>query len=745
MDGWLFSFMTASALMLLFPALPVAWLLPVLLFGALWFAYGRHWVLSGLLTGVVWMASVGHWQLAWQLPNDKIRQVVIIEGRVETLLKPESSPRFTLRLTKFDEQSLWRDVRVRLSWRDTDWSLEQDQVVRLAVRLRPPHSMLNMGGFNYQQWLFASGIRATGYVTNAPQNKLLAEGNSVRQWWLSRFAELDIEHRGWLAALSMGYRGWLEADDWSMVQRTGIAHLIAISGLHLGMVSAFIYGLVTLSLGPVLGRFRQRINLHKLALVTALLATLGYAALAGFSLPTLRAWLMLALFVMLLSSNLQWQPRRILLVCLALFVLLFPLSLLTVSFWLSFAAVLILYLVFWRWPTRGRGWAIGAALSVMLRVQLALSLLMLPLVAWQFGLVSWVSPLVNLFAVPFVTLLLLPLCLVALLILGLHSEVGQWLFALADKLVDMGLSAIAWLEAELQSALLLPAISAWIWLSVALAAIWLFMPRGLVPRSFGWLLLLPLVSTWLPSRSDAWHIEVLDIGQGLAVVVHRQGRALLYDTGPAYYSGSSAASAHVLPALRALGIRQLDWLFISHQDNDHAGGQADILEGVAVLQLMTNLGRCQADWQQQWQGLDLQVLWPQPGEYSSQNNQSCVLKISDGQNVLLLPGDIEKKVESRLVATEDLRAQILVAPHHGSATSSSTDFIQAVRPQHVVFSLARFNRWGFPRPEVVTAYQAAGAITYDTASSGQIRFKIEAGQIQVQRLRHFAYNRWFMQ
>lgn len=745
MDGWLFSFMTASALTLLLPELPAAWLLPVLLFGALWFAYGRHWVFSGLLTGMVWMASVGHWQLAWQLPNDKIRQVVLVEGQVETLLNNTSPSRFTLKVTRLDDTALWRDVWLRLSWRSPAWPLKQGQRVRLAVKLRPPHASLNLGGFNYQQWMFAQGIRASGYVVSTHQAELLTEAPTVRQWWLDRFATLELEHKAWLAALSLGYRGWLTAQDWWLVQRTGIAHLIAISGLHLGMVSAFAYTLLVWGLGPILGRKKQRINLHLLALGVALLLSCGYAALAGFSLPTVRAWLMLVMLVLLLRSNLYWRPARLLLVCLALFVLLFPLSLLSLSFWLSFTAVLIIYLVFWRWPNRRRNWSLLTAGQTMLRMQLALSLLMLPLVAWQFGVISLVSPLVNLLAVPYVTLLLLPLCLLALLLLGLDKAWGQALYAVADQLVSLGLTGISEIESLMHSALLLPAWSGWVWLCALFACVWLALPRGLVHRTLALVLLFPLLSAWLPSREPGWRIEVLDVGQGLAVVVHRRGRALLYDTGPAYYSGNSAAKTHVLPALRALGLSHLDWLFISHQDNDHAGGLQDILANMPVSGLVTNLGRCQAGWQQQWQGLSLEVLWPPDKQTGSQNNLSCVLRISDGQTALLLPGDIEKAVENQLVGAVDLQAQILLAPHHGSATSSSEAFIAAVQPQHVVFSQARFNRWGFPRPEVLAAYQQVGAYTYQSGDTGQLRFYVNNGRIRTQAVRQSHHYQWYME
>ncbi|GAB3015252.1 DNA internalization-related competence protein ComEC/Rec2 [Bowmanella dokdonensis] len=689
------------------------------------------------------MASVGHWQIAWQLPADKIRQEVTLSGRIESLTQTGPRQRFNLQLDSLDGQPVgWHSPQIRLSWQSPPWPLKQGQRVILRARLKPPHGTVNQGGFNYQRWLLSSGIRATGYVIGKQDNQLLDDSVSLRQRWLDRLAALELEQGAWLAALTLGYRGWLQPADWLLVQRTGIAHLIAISGLHLGIVSGLGYSLLAWVLARGLGRGRQSLNLHKLALSAALLLALAYAALAGFSLPTARAWLMLSLVIILLWTHRHWRPRRLFLYAMAAFILLFPLSLLSLSFWLSFAAILIIWLVFWRWPVVRTDFSFATAGLSMLRIQLALSLLMLPLVAWQFNLVSFAAPLVNLLAVPVVTLLLVPLCLLALLTLVLVPPLGGWLFGLADSLVALGLSALRWADGLAWAAVNIAAIPLAVWICFALALVVLFLPRLPFSRLHGLWLCLPFLTWTLPGRDPAWHVEVLDVGQGLSVLVHRHGQALVYDTGPAYPSGYNAVEGQLLPLLGSLGIRRLDWLFISHQDNDHAGGQSQLLQALPVQQLMAG-ERCQAPWTGLWQGLTLTLLWPPAGFAGNENDRSCILHVSDGRHSLLLPGDIGASVE-HLLPAGSLKADILLAPHHGSNTSSSGPFIQAVSAAHVVFSQGYLNRWGFPGPEVVARYRRAGARLYQTAEEGQISFRIADGRIEVRTFRGDVAPYWYM-
>jgi competence protein ComEC len=744
MDVWRFSFITLSMTVLLWSALPPVWMLPPLLILAIILAlYYQRWWLSGALAAIFWMASVGHWQQAWQLPEEKIQQTVMAEGRVESLTRPEATQRFNLNLNSLDGQAVPAGVKVRLSYRQPQWDIKQGQRVALAVRLKPPHGSLNLGGFNYQRWLFASGIRATGYVVANPANQLLQNNISLRQQVLDKMRELDLAHGAWLQALTLGYRGALQQSDWQLVQRTGIAHLIAISGLHLGIISGLSLSVLLWCSGYLLCGRSERINLFKVALGGALVAAFGYAALAGFSLPTARAWVMLVLVTWLWLTDRHWRPRQIFLTTLLIFILLFPLSLFSFSFWLSFCAILIIWLVFWRWPVAGARVDWRTAFISLLRMQLALSLLMLPLVAWEFNLVSLISPIVNMLAVPLVTLVLVPLCLLALLLLFVWPLAADLVFALADWLIGVGIVGLNWFASLPPAFSQVRQIPLMVW---ALMVVALALPALPVCRR-RWLLsalfMLPLLSWTLPSRDPIWMVRVLDVGQGLAVLIEKQGRAMLYDTGPAYPSGYNSADNHILPLLKARGIAQLDMVFISHNDNDHAGSLPQLARGIALKQVIKHDDLCKRGWQQQWQQLTIRALWPPADYQGSENNLSCVLSITDGENTLLLPGDIDLDIERILATDEGIQADILIAPHHGSNTSSSSEFIRAVAPQYVVFSQGYLNRWRFPAEAVVQRYREHGVNMLQTSTEGQTDFVLGDGGIRLQTYRRYYHPYWY--
>ncbi|MDF2179981.1 DNA internalization-related competence protein ComEC/Rec2 [Aliiglaciecola sp. CAU 1673] len=747
MDVWVCSFITACISALFWPHLPPGWSLGLILFLSLTLLRYRRFLLSGLLAGILWMASVGYWQFAWQLQPSQQGVAMAIEGHVDSLISSNDIQRFNFRVKRLgDEAFHWQQPLVRLSWRDPDFALKQGQRLKLNVKLRPVHASLNEGGFNYQRWAFSSGIRARGYVLGGREQALLENDASLRQQWLDRLLALNFTHSGWLAALSLGYRGLLKPEDWTLVQRTGVAHLIAISGLHLGIVGGLAYATSAFLLGRLLVHRPQHINFHRLALLVALVLTFGYAAVAGFGLPTLRAWLMLALVTSLLLLHQSWPLRRLFLYSFFAFMLLFPLSLFGISLWLSFSAILIIWLVFWRFPVVKARFSLATAGLSMLRVQIALSLLMMPLVAWQFGVISVISPLVNFIAVPLVTLLLVPLCLLGLLFLMLWPAVARWILSLADIIVDLGIRGLVWFSSLPVAAFPLKAVPLVVWLLAAIALIIFLLPP--LPKGRWWaaLLCLPLLSWMLPSKPSGWFLHVLDVGQGLSVVIQRQDRAIVYDTGPAYGNSGSAAQYHLLPFLQAKGINALDHLIISHHDNDHDGGLDKVQEVMPVRRLWGVEKRCPQGWQGEWMGLSLSFLWPPLGLRGEENNQSCVVLIDDGQVTALLPGDIEASAESALLAEygQQLNASILIAPHHGSNTSSSQDFIENVKPAHVVFSQGYANRWGFPTQQVLERYQSVGASPYQTSELGQVTFAIDGGAIQVQSFRQDIVPYWYM-
>jgi competence protein ComEC len=318
MTGKLFIFIAGSFSSLFWSNLPtilIIWLL-ITLVSSKYF-----------LLGVIWMASVGHWQCSLQLSLTQISQPIVIQGKVISLLQPNGDSRFNLSVTHIDRQALYFARKMRLSWRQPGWQLAEGQTVRLLAKVKPIHGLANEAGFNYQQWLFSEGIYATGYVKPSETNDLLDDTISVRQQLLDQILAMPLSHKKWLLALSIGYRGLLSTDDWQLVQNTGIAHLIAISGLHLGLVASLSYWVIGWLLGCVISRVNSwhGLNLHKTSLIVTVFTTLGYAAIAGFGLPSVRAWIMLCLFTVVFIRYQYWTWLKVLALAICCFVLVFPL------------------------------------------------------------------------------------------------------------------------------------------------------------------------------------------------------------------------------------------------------------------------------------------------------------------------------------------------------------------------------------------------------------------------------------
>jgi competence protein ComEC len=728
MDSKLFSFIAASFTSLWWTNLPSI-VITLLLFMCACLTIRKNQHLGYFLLGIIWMASVGHWQYSLQLSSEQTSQPVQIIGEVNSLVITEKNIRFNIKVTHIADQHLLFTKIFRLSWREPAWQVQQGQRVKLWVKVKPPHGLANEAGFNYQQWLFSEGINATGYVKSDDDNTLLANVNSIRQTLLNRMLGFDLPQRSWLAAVTFGYRGLLQQEDWHLVQKTGVAHLIAISGLHLALVASVSYVLIAWAGGGLISRFYSlhHINLHNVAMLLTLFTTLAYSALAGFGLPTLRAWLMLFLFSVLFLWNKHLGARRLILLGLTGFVFLFPLSIFGLSFWLSFSAVTIICFIFWRWPVKQANFSLTAIFSGMVKVQLCLTVLMLPLVAWQFSYVSTVSPLVNLIAVPVVTMVLVPICLVAVICLAFSPDWAFELFSYADLILSYGLTFLNFALKIKASFFNIPTFPAAVWFFVFLFVLGCCLPSFWLNKKYLFLLLLPLASHLLSPKINTWQLDVLDVGHGLAVLISKNKHAIIYDVGASYPSGFNMADSVLLPILQARGFSKVDVVFISHKDNDHAGSLPQLLKGIEVSQVITNQDKCQQDFAIIWQGLSIKALWPDNALKYNDNNGSCVIKVSDQYHSILLPGDINKSIEKQLVGLypKQLKSDILVAAHHGSNTSSSAEFIQTVGAKYVIFSQGFMNRWRFPRQEVVDRYQTYNPILFSTSHSGQVSFQIE--------------------
>ena len=595
---------------------------------------------------------------------------------------------------------------------------------RLAVNLKRPHGLVNPQSFDYEAWLLAQRIGATGTIKSGER---LSSATGFGSWRDSLRQHLlavpAFGREGAIAALVLGDGSGLSTSDWRLLQHTGTVHLMVISGQHIALLAGFLYGLVAL-LARV-GAWPRRWPWLPCACALALSGALVYGMLAGFEVPVRRACVMVAL-VLLWRMRFRhlgaWWP---LLLALIVVLLLEPLASLQPGFWLSFSAVAILALVFggrlgvwgwWRGLTRAQ-WTMAIGLLPMMLI------LGLP--------VSSSGPLANLVAVPWVGLVVVPLALLGTLLLPVPviGESLLWLAGGALYLLFELLSVIAaWLPAWLPSNLPL-----WAWLLAAAGALLLLLPAGIPLRLPGLALLLPALL--LPpkqlgdGRADVW---VLDVGQGLAVLVRTREHSLLYDAGPRF-GDFDTGERIVLPSLRAMNLRRLDLMLLSHADNDHAGGAAAIKTGMPVSRVISGephrlartLGAEDCESGQRWQWNDVTFRLWQWDKAVSGNQRSCVLQIEAAGERLLLTGDIDVRAERALMQADfPLASRWLLAPHHGSRTSSSQAFIDAVGAQHVLITRSRHNAFGHPHPQVLARYQAAGVEVHDTALSGALHLRL---------------------
>ena len=670
------------------------------------------------------------------MPESWNNKRLVLVGEVLNIPQTNDyATRFELQVQGFESAIDSAPQKIRLSWRDPPEQLAAGQRWRLQVRLKRPHGMQNPGGFDYERWLFVRGIHAKGYVLNSEHNQLLGHDpwslSALRQAvdvWLKQICP-DCARRGLISALAIGHRGHIQTEHASLLQRTGTAHLIAISGLHIGIIAGVFYALASLLWKGWLHRWFA--NRRQFAMTLAWFGGLGYSLLSGFELPAQRAMLMLT--VLLLGSLLR-QPFNLLhsiMLSMILVLLLNPLVVLSASFWLTFSALLIIALGIFLLPRIASRW------RQLLTIQILFSILFVPLTISIFGQVHTASLLANLVAVPLVSFIIVPL---NFLLLGLFWLPAGWLellYQLLDGLLGVLIGYLQWLQQIGLQAWRPGDIAGWKLLLLAGCLLLLLLPTAsLLPRR--WLLAFALLLL-LPQRQIGqgdMQVTVLDVGMGTSVVVETRNHSLIYDFGPGNARGYSLGEWVVLPFLAHQGLHQPDRIVISHADQDHAGGfyrlaaqfsEVAVYSGTVAkirdkFPVLRQVRDCHQEPSWHWDGVHFEFLGRSPRATASGNNRSCVLKISTGQASILIAGDIEKRQEWRLLATakSTLAADVLVAPHHGSLTSSSTLFVNAVDAQQVIFTTGYANRWKFPRPRVVERYLQSGAAIHQTDRDGAI-------------------------
>lgn len=689
------------------------------------------WLLLGLALGGHAVGDVRNGWLAAPLEGEPL----VFDLRIEEL--PEARARGVVfvaevvRAPEGHEHAFPR--RLRLGWYKNVPRLAPGEVWRVSARLKRPHGTVNGIGFDREAWLFRQGIQATGTVR---------EGERIAPAppWSVDGLRLDMRERlagmlagepslGLILGLVIGDRSLILEPQWDDLIATGTNHLLAISGLHVTMIAGLVWALVRL-LWASIPRLAIFFPAPLAGALAGGLAALGYSLLAGFSVPTQRTLLMLLAVVLAMLSRRVVRTRDVLGLAL-LFVLLWdPLSVLDVGLWLSFGAVGLLV-----YAGSGRlvrpGWLREAS-----HAQLAISIGLLPLTLLLFQRASLVAPLANAFAIPLVTLLVTPLALAGSVLALLAEPLGHALLWLTARLLD-GLMWLLHGMAGWSMAQAFPAQAApWTFLLAAPAIAWLLAPHSMPARWAGLALLVPLAWPRVPQPGpgELW-LDMLDVGQGQAVLVRTAGHAMLYDAGPLGFGGFDAGAEVVLPVLRGLGVERLDAVVLSNGDRDHAGGFAAIRSNLEVLRLWHGGGidggaPCQKGEGWVWGGVRFAFLHPDRGfRGGKDNDQGCVLRIDAPGGSVLLTGDIERRAEAALLEEPDaLRATVVQVPHHGSATSSSRAFVEAAAPRIALISAGYRNSFRHPRPEVVARWKAGGAEIFDTPACGRIRIRLAEGE-----------------
>ncbi len=640
-----------------------------------------------------------------------------ITGQVTGLpIRDEDSVSFEFHISDSKDKGLI-DKKVRLGWYGDAPGLDAGTRWKFQVQLRPPRGLQNPGSFDFERRALEQNIAATGYVKGNAKPLRLDAGAGVDYWResLSRKIQTQIENdqSRFVQALALGDTRQLSDEDWQVLRSTGLTHLIAISGFHVGLVAGFaaLCCYLLYYLFPRLGRICPR---HQGMALSAMLLAFAYTAVAGFALPTLRTFLMIAVVAI---AKLSRRPIRIsqsLALALIAILLFDPLAVLSPGFWLSFAGVAWLV---WCLPSNPGELQLGRMqqVKIFFKSQWIALLGLLPLSLWFFGQTSVLGPLTNIVGIPWISLVVVPLALLGLLLSFVHIGAAAFFWKLsagAMQVLGWGLEKISdWPQALLwlpEPGLLALSLS-------LLGAFILLLPRAIPGKWLAVLLFLPLLFPQLDQPAlNEFDIAVIDVGQGLSVLVKTRNHALLYDAGPAKEGGFDAGESAVVPALHAVGIRNLDRIVISHGDNDHAGGLTSVIKAYPAVPIIASDGSlklkskaCLREEKWIWDGVSFEFLHPPAYFPYLANDSSCVLRIEAGGKVALLTGDIGKHVEYRLVKeqAEEIRADLLQVPHHGSETSSSPEFLNAVNPSMALVASGADNRFGHPRQSVVERYQ----------------------------------------
>ena len=664
------------------------------------------------------------------------------------------------------EQIITPDVHVPKRILLSTYTHDESQVLalhagerwQLTVRLKQPHGTSNPYTFDFEAWALERNLRATGYVYAKGDNKRLHEHVIAAGYFVERIREAvrmrfqqslgSAPYAGVLSALAIGDQGSIPAAQWQIFTRTGVNHLMSISGLHItmlsGMAFAFVYWLWRRSMYLTL-----RLPARKAAALAGILVALVYALLSGYGVPAQRTVYMLGAVAASLWLSRNIAPSQLLATALLVVLLLDPWSVMAPGFWLSFGAVGLIFFITANRLKQGH-WLLEYG-----RIQWAMSIGLIPPLLAMFQQISLVSPLANAFAIPLVSFVVVPLTLLG------AALPFDWLLHLAHHVMSAVIYALEWLNKLPAAVWAQHAPPVWSIIVGMTGVLWLLLPRGFPSRWLGAILLLPmfLIQPAAPAPG-ALRLTIFDVGQGLAVAVQTSTHALMYDTGPVFNSEANSGNRILVPSLKGMGISRLDKLILTHNDSDHTGGALSVMQEIPVHLLSSSLPddspilqqaissqRCSDGQSWVWDNVQFELLHPSPASHTeehSNNDRGCVLRITTGEYSVLLTGDIEKKSEQRLLELHPhkLKSTLLVVPHHGSKTSSTPAFVSAVQPRYAVFTAGYRNRFGHPKEEVVERYRSLGSELLRSDVHGAILVETSAEQFKVRKFRQENARYW---
>ncbi|MDB5797682.1 MAG: internalization-related competence protein ComEC/Rec2 [Paucimonas sp.] len=736
-------------------------------------------LLAGAICGFAWASLLAQQRLATALPLEAEGRDIDLVGIVDSLPQRfERGVRFHFRIEQAATTAAL-PPRIALSWYASDEDQAGMRAIapgerwQLRARLRRPHGNANPHGFDYEAWLLEQNVRATGYVR--PGNAALG-GNRRLQSFVPNFSTLVERSRALLrdrimtalegkpysaivVALVIGDQRDISPGDWKVFTATGVGHLISISGLHITMIAGlFASAVLFLWRRSFFTRAQLPLLLpaQKAAALAGALCALLYVLLSGFGVPAQRTLYMLAVVALALWCGRAAQVSHVLALALGLVLLVDPWAVLWPGFWLSFGAVaVILYAGSGQARSLGPAGGWRASLRAAVRTQWAISIGLVPLSLLLFSQVSLVSPLANAVAIPVVSFIVTPLALAGSV---LPAPLSGAVLMLAHQALAWLAALLTWLSTLPGAVWSAPAPDWWMFFAALAGLCWMLAPRGWPWRSAGLLVWLPLLLKQPLAPAAGVNMIAFDVGQGTAVLIETAGHRLLYDTGPWYTPEADGGSRVILPYLKARGIDYLDTVVVSHNDNDHSGGALSVLGQVRVGRMLSSLDEaspvvraaaihspCRAGQRWDWDGVRFEMLHPDDAEYQRggrPNGRSCTLKLSFGAHSILLPGDIEAPQEARLLSAmpRKLRANVLLVPHHGSGTSSTQAFLDAVQPQLAIFQVGYRNRYRHPKAEVVERYGRMQVQRLRTDETGAVQLAV--GQditVETWRQQHARY------